>query len=132
MGGEPWMKKKRRTVTFGFMGFLVLIVIVVATYPNNVGYDNVKQIYRLETTSNSVIQIDSIISGKERYLTKEKNDPQELLKSRMLREGWVFKEQEGSGYFFEKDGRNEIVTMQKWNHFYVIYDLNEGVANLED
>ncbi|MGF7048924.1 hypothetical protein J2T13_003432 [Paenibacillus sp. DS2015] len=91
-----------------------------------------KQMYRLESTGKSVIRIDSVITGQERYLTKVQDYPQELLKSRMEREGWVYSQQEGSGYFFEKDGREEIVTMQQWNHFYVIYDLNEGIANLED
>jgi len=126
------MKKNRRIVIFGFIGFLVLIVIIAAAYLNNVGYNNVKQMYRLESTDKSVIRIDSSIPGQERYLTKVKNDPQELLKSRMEREGWVYSQQEGSGYFFKKDGREEIVTMKRWNHFYVIYDLNDEIANLED
>lgn len=88
--------------------------------------------YRLESTGKSVIRIDSAIPGQERYLTKAKDHPHVLLKSRMEREGWVYSQQEGSGYFFEKEGREEIVTLQKWNHFYVIYDLNDGIANLED
>lgn len=126
------MKKKWRIVIFGFIGFLVLIVLVAAAYLNNVGYSNVKQMYRLESTGKSVILIDSSNPNQESYLTKVKDDPQELLKSRMEREGWQYSQQEGSGYFFEKDGRQEIVTMQQWNHFYVIYALNEGIANLED
>ena len=126
------MNKKRRIVIFGFIGFLVFIVIVAVAYLNNVGYGNVKQIYRLESTGKSIVRIEGAIPGQERYLTKIKNDPQELLKSRMEREGWVYSQQEGSGYFFEKEGRTEIVTMRIWNHFYVIYDLNDRIANLED
>ncbi|MGR6543734.1 hypothetical protein [Paenibacillus tundrae] len=34
----------------------------------------------------------------------------------MDREGWVYSQQEGSSYVFKKDGREEIVTTQQWDH----------------
>lgn len=126
------MKMKWKIILFSFIGASVLFVVIGALYVNNVGYNNVKHMYRLESTGKSVIRIDSDMPGRERYLTKEKGDSQELLKSRMEREGWEYSQQEGSGYFFKKDGREEIVTMQQWNHFYIIYSLNAGIANLED
>ncbi|NQX44224.1 hypothetical protein HQN87_02680 [Paenibacillus tritici] len=126
------MKKKWKIVLFCFIGASVLLVVLGALYVNNVGYNNVKHMYRLESTGKSVIRIDSDMPSRERYLTKKDGDPQELLKSRMEREGWVYSQQEGSGYFFKKDGRQEIVTTQQWNHFYIIYSLNAGIANLED
>ncbi|WP_405114268.1 hypothetical protein MHH28_09540 [Paenibacillus sp. FSL K6-1217] len=126
------MKKKWKIIIFSFIGASMLVVVLGALYVNNIGFNNVKHMYRLESTGKSVIRMDSDIPGLERFLTKEKGDPQELLKSRMEREDWVYSQQEGSGYFFEKDGREEIVTTQQWNHFYIIYSLNAGVANLED
>ncbi|WP_341185133.1 hypothetical protein [Paenibacillus sp. FSL H7-0756] len=126
------MKKKWKIILFSFIGAMVLLVVLGALYVNNVGYNNVKHMYRLESTGKSVIRIDSDMPDRERYLTKEEGDPQERLKSRMEREGWEYTQQEGSGYFFKKDGREEIVTTQQWNHFYIIYSLNAGIANLED
>ncbi|WP_238653155.1 type II toxin-antitoxin system HicA family toxin [Paenibacillus piscarius] len=126
------MKKKGKVTLFSFIGAGVLLVMLGALYVNSIGYNNVKHMYHLESAGKSVIRIDSDMTSRERYLTKEKSDPKELLKSRMEREGWVYSQQEGSGYFFKKDGREEIVTTQQWNHFYIIYSLNAEVANLED
>ncbi|WP_342547605.1 type II toxin-antitoxin system HicA family toxin [Paenibacillus sp. FSL P2-0089] len=126
------MKKKWKIILFSFIGASVLLGVLGALYVNSIGYNNVKHMYRLESAGKSVIRIDSEMPSRERYLTKEKGNPKELLKSRMEREGWVYSQQEGSGYFFKKDGREEIVTTQQWNHFYIIYSLNAEVANLED
>ncbi|MGF7048849.1 hypothetical protein J2T13_003357 [Paenibacillus sp. DS2015] len=51
---------------------------------------------------------------------------------RMEKEGWTYIQQDGSGYFFERDDHQGIVTMRKWNHLYVVYDLKSEVANLAD
>lgn len=126
------MKKKWKIILFSCIGTSVLLVVLGALYVNNVGYHNVKHMYRLESTGKSVIRIDSDMPGRERYLTKEKGNPKELLKSRMEREGWEYIQQEGSGHFFKKDGGEEIVTTRQWHHFYILYSLNAGVANLED
>lgn len=126
------MKKKWKVILFSIIGASVLLAVLGALYVNNIGYNNVKHMYLLESTGKSVMRIDSDTPNRERYLTKEEGDPQELLKSRMEQEGWVYSQQEGSGYFFKKDGREEIVTMQQWNHFYIVYSLNAGIANLED
>ncbi|MFE4711202.1 hypothetical protein ACFRAM_10030 [Paenibacillus sp. NPDC056722] len=123
---KPW-----RIALFSFIGIIVLLVIAAAVYIHNIGYNNVKQMYRLQTTGLSIVQIESDARGYVRYLTKVEQ-PQELLKARMKKEGWTYISQEGAGYFFEKDGQQEIVTMKKWNHFYMIYDLKLKVANLAD
>ncbi|MGO4531028.1 hypothetical protein AB4Z30_18240 [Paenibacillus sp. 2TAF8] len=122
----------RRAIIWGLSGMLVLAILTLFSILNNVGYGNVKQIIRLERSGHSIIQMDNPSPGRERYLTKDENDPQERLKSRMQREGWKYQQQEGSGYFFIKEGKQEIVTTRKWNHFYILYDLNAGIANLED
>ncbi|NUU62479.1 hypothetical protein [Paenibacillus agri] len=123
---KPW-----KIAIFSFIGIIVFLMIDAAVYIHNIGYNNIKQMYRLQTTGLSIVQIESDTSGYERYLTKAEQ-PQELLKARMKKEGWTYISQEGAGYFFEKDGQQEIVTMKKWNHFYMIYDLKLKVANLAD
>ncbi|WP_434749068.1 hypothetical protein [Paenibacillus amylolyticus] len=122
----------RRMMIWGLIGILVLIIITLLSILNNVGYSNVRQIIHLERSGHSIIQMETPSPGRERYLTKDQNDPQERLKSRMDREGWKYQQQEGSGYFFVKEDRQEIVTIRQWNHFYILYDLNAGIANLED
>jgi hypothetical protein len=123
--------KSWKIVLFSFTGTIVFLVILAAVYINNIGYNNVKQMYLLQTTGLSIVQIESVTKGYERYLTKAKQ-PHELLQIRMKKEGWTYIKQEGAGCFFEKDGQQEIVTIKKWNHFYVVYDLKNEVANLAD
>ena len=124
--GRSW-----KIALFSFAGIIVFLVMMAAVYINNVGYNNVKQIYLLQTTGLSIVQIESDAKGHERYLTKAKQ-PTKLLKTHMRKAWWTYIKQEGAGYFFEQDGQQEIVTMKKWNHFYVVYDLKNEAANLAD
>ncbi|WP_440113677.1 hypothetical protein [Paenibacillus sp. QZ-Y1] len=128
------MKKGWKIAWISVLGVVVLIIILSVLYINNVGYSNVKQMYRLETGENSIVQLESITPGQERYLTKfTKSDrPRELLKDRMGNEGWTFIQQDGSGHFFEKNGQQVIVQAQRWNRFFVLYTLESDVANLAD
>ncbi|ETT65637.1 hypothetical protein C172_11321 [Paenibacillus sp. FSL H8-457] len=56
----------------------------------------------------------------------------ELLKERMSSEGWSYVQQEGSNYFFEKGNGETIVTVQQWNHKYIIYQVKDNVINIAD
>lgn len=44
----------------------------------------------------------------------------EHIKNMIRGKGWTFVEQEGSGYFFEKDGQKLIVTTEMWTRKYVL------------
>ncbi|MGC6585051.1 hypothetical protein ACPV3A_08785 [Paenibacillus sp. Dod16] len=52
-----------------------------------------------------------------------------LLKERLNSKGWSYVEQEGSNYFFEKGNEESFVTVQQWNHKYVIYQVKRGMKN---
>lgn len=121
----------RKWVMWVLLGTALLIVLSLLSILNNVGYSNVKQIIRLQTSGPSIIRIEHPTEGMERYLTKDQDNPQERLKSRMTREGWIYEQQEGNGYFFTKGNQQAIVTLRKWNHFYVIYSIKAGIVNLE-
>lgn len=126
------MRKLWKFSLISVIGLIVLLVLLVAAFIHNVGFNNVKQIYRLETTGQNVIRMDTgITEDHERYLTKSKQ-PWQLLKKRMEREGWTFIQQDGAGHFFEKNGEQIIVTSRKWNRYYEVYDLKKGLVNLAD
>jgi hypothetical protein len=112
-------------------GIIVFVVLIAALYIHNVGYSNVQAMYQLETTGKAIVKMASgLTENHERYLTKEKQ-PQ-LLRERMEQKGWTFIQQNGAGYFFEKGGKQIIITAKRWNHFYVVYDLERGLVNLAD
>ena len=41
----------------------------------------------------------------------------------MSEKDWIFKEKDGSGLFFEKQGEDLIVTTQKWISNYSVVDI---------
>lgn len=43
----------------------------------------------------------------------------------MKQKGWSFKEQQGSGFFFEKKDKNLIVTTQMWTGKFIIAEVNK-------
>ncbi|WP_211748625.1 hypothetical protein [Paenibacillus sp. Marseille-Q4541] len=121
------MKNKWKVILFSSTGILMILVVVAATYINNVGYNNIKLMYKLNTTEVSIVQMDE----EGHYLALRENS-NELLRDRMEREGWQFQQQEGSGYFFDKDNKEAVVTTKIWNRNYVIYQVNDNVANIAD
>ena len=47
----------------------------------------------------------------------------EIIIEMMNEKDWVFKEKEGSGLFFEKQGEELIVTTEKWTSNYSLVDI---------
>ncbi|WP_337035293.1 hypothetical protein [Paenibacillus illinoisensis] len=115
------MKIKWKIILFSFIGFIILLVILGATYINNVGYNNVKLMYKLNTKMDEDGQ----------YLGRKINSNQ-ILKDRMKREGWQFKQQEGAAFFFKKDNKEAVVSTEIWNSNYVLYRVDDNVVNLAD
>ena len=121
------MKKKWKIILFSFIGVNILLVILGATYINNVGYNNVKLMYKLNTTEVSIVQMDE----EGQYLGLRMNSNQ-ILKDRMEREGWQFKQQEGAAFFFKKDNKEAIISTEIWNSNYVLYRVDNNVVNIAD
>ena len=69
--------------------------------------------------------------GHGHYLTKV-TPPAEIIKERMKNEGWTYIEQEGAGYFFEKENRRAVVTTKIWNRSFVRITVENDVVNLAD
>lgn len=44
----------------------------------------------------------------------------ETVKKLINQEGWTFKQKEGSGLFFERNGETLIVTTEVWKEYYLI------------
>ncbi|NUU80144.1 hypothetical protein [Paenibacillus xylanilyticus] len=121
------MKRKWKIILFSFIGFIILLFILGATYINNVGYNNVKLMYKLNTTDVSIVQMEE----EGQYLALRMNGNQ-LLKDRVEREGWQFKQQEGAAFFFKKDNQETVISTEIWNSNYVLYRVDDNVVNLAD
>lgn len=58
--------------------------------------------------------------------TENMNEVDELIKKRASHNGWVFKEKEGSGLFFENQGTQLIATTEQWTSDYVLVQIPSG------
>lgn len=64
-------------------------------------------------------------NGQQWYIIRERDASaaDELIKEMVSQKGWTFRQKEGSGLFFEKQGENLIVTTQKWTGDYVLVKI---------
>ncbi len=64
-------------------------------------------------------------NGQQWYIIRERDASaaDELIKKMVSQKGWTFRQKEGSGLFFEKQGENLIVTTQKWTGDYVLVKI---------
>ncbi|MER2107171.1 MAG: hypothetical protein ABS949_09550 [Solibacillus sp.] len=67
----------------------------------------------------------AIENGKHWYIIQERNQARAdaLLIDMLRQDGWHFTEKDGSGLFFQCDGKRLIVTTQKWTGDYVLVDV---------
>jgi len=120
---------KRRIVLWSGIGIVFLVAITVGSYVQNIGVKNIKLMYALHATDQAVVLMDQGLNGTVNYLTKARH-PDVLLKERMNKAGWSYTEQEGAGYFFEKDRQRCIVTVRQWNHSYFILSVEKNLVDL--
>lgn len=81
-------------------------------------------IEKLNHSDQKLIKLTSE-KGKEWYIVNERNQSNvdEIIIEMMNEKDWVFKEKEGSGLFFEKQGEELIVTTEKWTSNYSLVDI---------
>ena len=64
-------------------------------------------------------------NGKQWFIVNERNQAivDKIIVDMLQNYGWVFKEKEGSGLFFEKQNTKLIVTTEKWTGNYSLVDI---------
>ena len=79
---------------------------------------------KVNDSDNQIIQL-SKENNIEWYIIKERNisDADEMIIELVSQKGWMFKEKEGSGLFFEKEDEKLIVTTQKWTSDYLLVKI---------
>lgn len=114
--------------TIAVIACVLLLALVAGLYVNSVGLDNVKLMYRLHASESEGTILRMSDDGD--YLAMASH-AREKLKVRMSSEGWSFVEQEGAGYFFERDGDRVIVTTTlMWGGDYIRYRVSDQTVDL--
>ncbi|AST91259.1 MULTISPECIES: hypothetical protein [Sutcliffiella] len=110
---------------------IVLVVLIVIVYINKLYYPSLpidgvsakEVINKLQKSDSKFVQIaekDNLVW----YITPTENQGILVADERIIKflesSGWIFKEKEGSGLFFEQDGERKIVTTEMWTGKYVL------------
>ncbi|MET0787324.1 MAG: hypothetical protein ABWY25_11535 [Paenisporosarcina sp.] len=62
------------------------------------------------------------------FVTDDSKDiAEESLKHRMKKNGWVFVDQDGSAYFFEKNQERVVIESEQWTSNYLLFQLPIGL-----
>lgn len=120
---------------------IVIVIIVVFIFVKKSFYpplpiDNLSAkevIGKLEESDKKVVEIaeenDAIW-----YIIRTENKgillADENIKQMIGSNGWVFKEKDGAGLFFEKDGERLVATTQMWSGKYVLIKVQSKYKKL--
>lgn len=116
---------------FVAIGFIILIAGALVFY-NKLYYpalpiENIskKEVLEKVNTTDKPIVLLSNENGQEWYIVNAPNtsESDEIIKRMVSQSGWTFTDKDGSGLFFEKQGKKLIVTTQKWTSEYVLVEI---------
>ncbi|MGD6778000.1 hypothetical protein [Sutcliffiella horikoshii] len=113
---------------------IIAVILVIVAYNTRFYYatlpiESVNKKEVLQSINESPEPIEKIANedGYDWFITRSnQGEYRETLKEMMGEHGWEFEYQDGSGYFFEKEGETLIVTTQMWTGEYVIVQVPEG------
>ncbi|MGD6900245.1 hypothetical protein [Bacillus infantis] len=121
---------KKAGLIFG----IAIIIIAVFFFVNKLHYPSLpiknvsakEAIEKLKESENKKAEI-AVEGDSAWYITSSKNRGKSIadenIKQMIRSNGWEFKEKDGAGLFFEKDGRRLIATTQMWTGNYVLVKI---------
>nr|WP_106779360.1 hypothetical protein [Lysinibacillus timonensis] len=127
---------KKLGLILGIVIVLIAVFIIInKSYYPPLPIDNISAkevIDKLEESDRKIVEIAEE-EGTIWYVTKTENQgilkADENIKQLIQSNGWAFKEKDGAGLFFEKDGERLIVTTQMWSKKYVLVQVQSKFRN---
>lgn len=113
---------------------IAIVIIAVFIFVNKLYYPSLpienlsakEAIDKLKQSENKIAKI-AVEDNFIWYITSSENTgisiADENIKQMIGSNGWEFKEKDGAGLFFEKDGRRLIATTQMWTGNYVLVKI---------
>ncbi|MGV2942548.1 hypothetical protein AB5I83_23600 [Mesobacillus sp. LC4] len=118
----------------GFILGIAIVIIAVFIFVNKLYYPSLpienlsakEAIDKLKESESKIAEI-AVEGDSIWYITRSENKgisiADETIKQMIGLNGWKFKEKDGAGLFFEKDGRRLIATTQMWTGNYVLVKI---------
>ncbi|MBT2638591.1 hypothetical protein [Bacillus sp. ISL-39] len=118
----------------GFILGIAIVILAVFIFVNKLYYPSLpienlsaKEAIDILKESESKIAEIAVEGNSIWYITSSENKgisiADENIKQMIGSYGWEFKEKDGAGLFFEKDGRRLIATTQMWTGDYVLVKI---------
>ncbi|NKE07605.1 hypothetical protein [Mesobacillus selenatarsenatis] len=111
------------------IGMIAVFIFVNKLYYPSLPIENVsakEAIDQLKESESKIAEI-AVEGDSIWYITRSENKgisiADETIKQMIASNGWEFKEKDGAGLFFEKDGRRLIATTQMWTGNYVLVKI---------
>jgi hypothetical protein len=113
---------------------IAIVIIVVFIFINKLYYPSLpienlsakEAIEKLKESESKIAEI-ALEGDSIWYITSSENKgisiADENIKQMIRSNGWEFKEKDGAGLYFEKDGRRLIATTQMWTGNYVLVKI---------
>lgn len=120
---------------------IVVVIVAVFIFVNKSYYpslpiDNLSAKEAIKKLKNSDEKIVEIATDDDSiwYITKTENEGISIADENIIQmigsKGWEFKEKDGAGLFFEKDGERLLVTTQMWTKKYVLVQVQNKFKEL--
>ncbi|MEH7255716.1 hypothetical protein V7111_26780 [Neobacillus niacini] len=112
-----------------FIAVIALFVFINKLYYPSLPIDDIsaKEAIDILKESDSKIAEIAVEGDSIWYITSSENKgisiADENIKQMIGSNGWEFKEKDGAGLFFEKDGKRLIATTQMWTGNYVLVKI---------
>lgn len=118
----------------GFILGIAIVIVAVFIFVNKLYYPSLpienlsakEAIDKLKESESKIAEI-AVEGDSIWYITRNENNgisiANENIKQMIGSNGWEFKEKDGAGLFFEKDGRRLIATTQMWTGKYVLVKI---------
>ncbi|PLR70677.1 hypothetical protein [Bacillus sp. UMB0728] len=113
---------------------IAIVIIAVFIFVNKLYYPSLpiknlsakEAIEKLKESESKVAEL-AVEGDSIWYITSSENTgisiADENIKQMISSNGWEFKEKDGAGLFFEKDGKRLIATTQMWKGNYVLVKI---------
>ena len=121
--------KKVGTILGLFIAVIALFVFINKLHYPSLPIDDIsaKEAIDILKESDSKIAEIAVEGNSIWYITSSENKgisiADENIKQMIGSNGWEFKEKDGAGLFFEKDGKKLIATTQMWTGNYVLVKI---------
>lgn len=127
-----------RKIFFGILGCICFILVVVVwSYFNRPAFlypalpfsqpDKSSVVAKLKQADDEMLIPLTTADSETRFFWLGAKSAQsgeaKTLKNLLQTNGWSFVEQEGAGYFFEKDKQRIVITSQMWSSDFVLFKV---------